>query len=346
MTQPHPPSTTAATPPAGAAALAVHASMLSKDYTFHEQKAGLGNAVRSLFHRTYQTRTAVDGISFDIAHGEIVGLLGRNGAGKTTTLKMLCGLLRPSSGELQVLGYRPAKRSFDFLARISVVLGQKTMLWWDVPAMDSFLVHKQMYALSAKQFDESVAELAAMLDVKELLYVPVRKLSLGERMRCELMLALLHRPDVLFLDEPTIGLDVVAKARVREFLAQVNEARGTTILLTSHDMDDVEALCPRVMLIDHGHLRYDGALADLVRSMRPLKRIRVAYTDNRVETFEVERAEVSDLLAKLSADGEIADLDVSDASLDEIMRDVFGDTGGSTAGDTTGSTGGNAGEPR
>jgi ABC-2 type transport system ATP-binding protein len=309
--------------PASDSAPVVVAGSLSKNYTFHEQDAGLRNAVRSLFHRRYQTRVAVDDISFAIDAGEIVGLLGRNGAGKTTTLKMLCGLLRPTAGELRVLGHEPVVRSFAFRSRISVVLGQKTMLWWDVPAMDSFLVHKQIYALSTKDFDESVRELASMLGIDELLRVPVRKLSLGERMRCELMLALLHRPDVLFLDEPTIGLDVLAKVRVREFLAQVNDARGTTILLTSHDMDDVEALCPRVMLIDHGRLRYDGALADLVQSMRPLKRVRVAYTDNRVETFDVERAELAGLLARLSADGVIADLDVSDASLEEIMRDVF-----------------------
>jgi len=309
--------------PACASAPIVDAASLSKHYTFHEQDAGLRNAVRSLFHRKYQTRVAVDDITFAIDTGEIVGLLGRNGAGKTTTLKMLCGLLRPTAGELRVLGHEPVARSFAFRSRISVVLGQKTMLWWDVPAMDSFLVHKQIYALSTKDFDESVRELSSMLGIDELLQVPVRKLSLGERMRCELMLALLHRPEVLFLDEPTIGLDVLAKVRVREFLEQVNDARGTTILLTSHDMDDVEALCPRVILIDHGRLRYDGALVDLVQSMRPLKRVRVAYTDNRVKTLEVERADLSGLLARLSADGDIADLDVSDASLEEIMRDVF-----------------------
>lgn len=309
--------------PASNSTPVVDARSLSKNYTFHEQQAGLRYAVRSLFHRRYLTRVAVDTITFAVDTGEIVGLLGRNGAGKTTTLKMLCGLLRPTAGDLQVLGHEPVARTFAFRSRISVVLGQKTMLWWDVPAMDSFLVHKQIYAMSTKDFDESVRELSSMLGVGALLLVPVRKLSLGERMRCELMLALLHRPDVLFLDEPTIGLDVLAKVRVREFLAQVNQARGTTILLTSHDMDDVEALCPRVILIDHGRLRYDGALADLVQSMRPRKRVRVAYTDNRVETLEVERADLGGLLARLSADADIADLDVSDASLEEIMRDMF-----------------------
>jgi ABC-2 type transport system ATP-binding protein len=303
--------------------LVVRADALSKHYTFHEQDAGLRNAIRSLFHRTYQTRVAVDDITFGIQAGEIVGLLGRNGAGKTTTLKMLCGLLRPTAGDLLVLGHQPVARSFAFRSRISVVLGQKSMLWWDVPAMDSFLVHKQIYAMSTKDFDGSVRELASMLGIDELLHVPVRKLSLGERMRCELMLALLHRPDVLFLDEPTIGLDVLAKVRVREFLQQVNDSRGTTILLTSHDMDDVEALCPRVMLIDHGRLRFDGELADLVKSTRPLKRVRVAYSDNRVQTFEVERAALGGLLARLGTDGDIADLDVTDASLEEIMRDMF-----------------------
>ncbi len=301
----------------------VHAAGLSKTYTFHEQDAGMRGALAALVRRRYQTRLAVDDVTFEIDAGEVVGLLGRNGAGKTTTLKMLCGLLRPSSGGLTVLGAEPAHRSFGFLSRISVVLGQKSMLWWDVPAMDSFVVHRRMYDLSAREFDDSIAELSSMLDVGDLLHVPVRKLSLGQRMRCELMLALLHRPDVLFLDEPTIGLDVVAKARVREFLAEVNQVRGTTILLTSHDMDDVEALCPRVMLIDSGRLRFDGSLTELARSMRPLKRVRVTYTDNRVETFEVERGEMPALLASLAEHGEIADLDAGDASLEDVMRDIF-----------------------
>jgi len=322
----------------------VRARDLTKTYTFHEQQPGLGGAVRSLLRRARQTRTAVDGVDFELSAGEIVGLLGRNGAGKTTTLKMLCGLLRPTAGELSVLGFRPADRRFDFLRRVAVVLGQKSMLWWDVPAMDSFLVHKAMYAMPSADFDASVRELSDMLGVDRLLQVPVRKLSLGERMRCELMLALLHRPDLLFLDEPTIGLDVVAKAAVRDFLAKVNATRGTTILLTSHDMDDVEALCPRVLLIDSGRLRYDGSLARLVRSVRPRKRVQVMFA-NPVElpaalpadvelvstreqlefTFDVDRTALPSLLGLAATWGQVSDLDVGDPDVDEIMRTVLAD---------------------
>jgi ABC-2 type transport system ATP-binding protein len=243
---------------------AISARHLTKTYKFHQQSAGLLGSLKSLVRRRYQTRLAVDQIDIDIEPGEFVGLLGPNGAGKTTTLKMLSGLLYPTSGELDVLGHTPSKRKPEFLRRISLVMGQKTMLWWDVPAMDSLLLHKEMYDLSQRDFDDSVEELATMLDVKDILDVQVRKTSLGQRMKLELMAALLHRPEILFLDEPTIGLDVVAKARVRTFLAEVNRLRGTTILLTSHDMGDIEELCRRVMIIDHGRIEYDGGVPELI----------------------------------------------------------------------------------
>ena len=301
----------------------VDARDLMKSYTFHEQAPGVRGALAGLLRRRTRTRVAVDDLSFAVSPGEIVGLLGPNGAGKTTTLKMLCGLLRPTAGDVRVLGHRPADRDYAFLRRIAVVLGQKSMLWWDVPAMDSFLVHKAMYGMSGSEFADSVAELTELLDLGDLLNVPVRKLSLGQRMRCELMLALLHRPDVLFLDEPTIGLDVVAKARVREFLARVNAARATTIVLTSHDMDDVEALCRRVLLVDGGRLRYDGDLTGLARSVRPGKRVRATYRDNEVVISEVAREDLPGLWERLCERGELVDVDVSDADLDDVMRDVF-----------------------
>jgi ABC-2 type transport system ATP-binding protein len=236
---------------------------LGKTYTFHQQRAGLVSALRQVLRRRYETRRAVDGVSFTIRPGETVGVLGRNGAGKTTLLKMLAGLLHPSEGQLDVLGFRPADRKPAYLRQISLVMGQKTMLWWDVPAMETFLLHKEMYALTAAEFDESVGELAGLLGVERLLDVQVRKVSLGERMKLELLAALLHRPRILFLDEPTIGLDVESKARVRSFLAEVNQRRGTTIVLTSHDMADIEALCARVLVVDGGKIAYDGSLADL-----------------------------------------------------------------------------------
>jgi ABC-2 type transport system ATP-binding protein len=313
---------------------------LSKTYTFHQQNSGLIAALKSVFHREMQQRLAVDDISFEIRAGEIVGFLGPNGAGKTTTLKMLSGLLYPSSGSIHVLGHVPQRREVNFLRRISLVMGQKTMLWWDVTTMDTLLLHKDMYALTDAAFRESVDELTALLDVRALLHVQVRKLSLGQRMRMELMVALLHRPDIVFLDEPTIGLDVVAKANVRAFLADINRERGTTIMITSHDMDDIEALCDRVMVIDHGEIQFDGDLPTLVQHVQPRKRVRVAYAEpvapenlpaqatiaddeGTVIEMETDRADLGPLLQHLGQLGDIQDLSVNDADLDDVMRGFF-----------------------
>lgn len=298
--------------------------------------------MRDLFRRQRRERVALTGLNLEVPAGQILGLLGPNGAGKTTTIKMLCGLLRPTSGEVEVLGFLPTAREFDFLRNISVVFGQKSMLWWDVSCYDSLLVHRQMYALSRNHFEASVTELAELLDVGGILHVPVRKLSLGERMRCELMLALLHRPRLLFADEPTVGLDVVGKANIREFLSRVNTELGTTILLTSHDMDDVEALCHRVVVINHGTQCFDGDLATLRRSLRPLKQVRVSFTDalselptlpegvRRVDIagprllhLEVERDALAGALAAVTSWGRVSDLDVTDADLDQVMTDLF-----------------------
>jgi ABC-2 type transport system ATP-binding protein len=315
---------------------------LTRTYTFHQQTPGLFGAIRTLYRRKTETRLAVDAISFEIAQGEVVGLLGPNGAGKTTTLKMLTGLLNPSDGELSVLGYRPFDRPTAYLRRIALVMGQKSMLWWDVPAMESFLLHKEMYGLPDAVFQASVDELAALLDVEDLLQIPVRKLSLGERMKMELAAALLHQPDVLFLDEPTIGLDVVAKARVRTFLADINRTRGTTILITSHDMDDIEALCSRVMIIDHGRIGFDGSLAALVHDAQPRKLVRAVYAepvstavasgidvtvidsgDPHVLSLEVAREDMGALLEQLPGLGPLVDLGVADADVEDIIRDIF-----------------------
>jgi len=325
--------------------VAIAATALTKTYTFHQQAPGLLGAFRSVLRRKSETRLAVDRVGFSIPRGEIVGLLGPNGAGKTTTLKMLTGLLYPTSGEVTVLGYRPFDRKTEYLRRIALVMGQKSMLWWDVPAMESLLLHKEMYGLGDAAFTESVNELATMLDVGDLLRIPVRKLSLGERMKMELVAALLHWPDVLFLDDPTIGLDVVAKARVRAFLADVNEVRGTTILITSHDMDDIEALCRRVMIVDHGRLAFDGGLADLVRSVQPRKLVRATYAGSvdvsvlgdgvtvtalegdaesgQVLSLEVTREGLGDTLEQLPRLGPLLDLSVADADVEEIIRDLF-----------------------
>jgi ABC-2 type transport system ATP-binding protein len=242
---------------------AIQTKALTKTYKYTEQQPGLAGAVKGLFRPDRRERVAVESLDLTVPKGQIIGLLGPNGAGKTTTIKMLCGLLRPTSGEVDVLGHRPSKRGYDFLSRISVVFGQKSMLWWDVSTYDSLLIHREMYAIPKERFEQSVADLAERLQMTDMLNIPVRKLSLGQRMRCELILALLHGPDLLFADEPTVGLDVVAKLSVRTFLAELNRDLGTTIVLTSHDMNDVAALCDRIMVINHGRPIFDGDLTAL-----------------------------------------------------------------------------------
>jgi ABC-2 type transport system ATP-binding protein len=257
---------------------------------------------------------------------------------------MLTGLLHPSGGELSVLGFTPFDRKVEYLRRIALVMGQKSLLWWDVPAMETFLLHKELYGMPEGIFRARLDALAGMLEVDHLLGVQVRKLSLGERMKCELIAALLHDPEIVFLDEPTIGLDVVAKTRVREFLAGINRDAGTTILITSHDMDDIEALCPRVVLIDHGRVGYDGALAALVHEVQPRKLVRATFA-GPVEAAQlhslhptaivhpsgtpelldlaVERDELPDVLATLPRLGQLVDLDVADAEVEAIIKQVF-----------------------
>jgi ABC-2 type transport system ATP-binding protein len=324
---------------------AIVAEDLTKTYTFHQQKPGVLAAIRGLGRRTYETRLAVDAIGFTVQPGEVVGLLGPNGAGKTTTLKMLSGLLYPTSGRLEVKGFRPSERDVEYLRRIALVMGQKTMLWWDVPATESFLLHKEMYAIPDVDYRRDIDELATLLEVGHLLDVQVRKVSLGERMKLELMAALLHRPDIVYLDEPTIGLDVVAKARVRAFLAEINRLRGTTIVITSHDMDDIEALCRRVMIVNHGRIIYDGGLPDLVRDAQPRKLVRATFAEpvadpaaldlagegttvdvrdgGRVLALEVSREALGAVLERLPRLGALFDLEVGDAEVEDIIRDLF-----------------------
>jgi ABC-2 type transport system ATP-binding protein len=327
---------------------------LTKSYPVYEQAPGLAGAVRGLLRRRTQQRVAVSDLDLEVPQGQILGLLGPNGAGKTTTIKMMCGLLRPTSGDLQVLGREPGKRSFEFLRSISVIFGQKSMLWWDVSCFDSLLVHRQMYDLSRVDFHSSVAELTELLAVGDFLNIPVRRLSLGQRMRCELMLALLHRPRLLFADEPTVGLDVVAKANVRSFLARVNRQLGMTMILTSHDMDDVEALCRRVVVIDHGAKRFDGDLPTLTMSVRPAKQVRVVYaaplaplplarplprgarilasSEAQVLEMEVDREKLTQALTEVTSWGRVVDLQVGDADLDQVMAEVFGRAGEEVSG--------------
>ncbi|MEO6952869.1 MAG: ATP-binding cassette domain-containing protein [Polyangia bacterium] len=296
---------------------------LVKEFRVAEREPGLWAAARSLFHRRYKVARAVDGIGFSIERGERVGFLGRNGAGKTTTLKMLAGLLHPTSGLVEVAGFAPQRRAPLFLGKITLVLGQKQQLLWDLPPVDTFELNRAIYDLSDADYRHTLDELIELLQLGTLIKRPTRQLSLGERMKCELVAALLHRPEVLFLDEPTIGLDVPTQLALREFIRAYNERHGATVLLTSHYMADVTALCPRVLLIDQGKLTFDGELDGLVRRVRPNKRVIVRRAGLPPETFDLPHEGLSQAVAKLLAAGDVDDLVVEDPPLEEVMRDLL-----------------------
>jgi ABC-2 type transport system ATP-binding protein len=313
---------------------------LMKVYRIHEREAGFAASVKSLFRRQYREVEAVKGISFSVCSGEVVGFLGPNGAGKTTTLKMLSGLLYPTSGEAIVAGHVPWKREPDYLRRMSYVLGNRSQLMWDIPAMDSFLVNQAVYQIPEKQFRETLDELVALLDLEPLLKKPVRGLSLGERMKCELAAALLHRPAVLFLDEPTLGVDVTMQGRIRQFVAEHNRRHGATVLLTSHYMADVTALCRRVIVIHHGRLLYDGDLDALAGRIAPFKLARLDVENEEAAarvgqygevierqdlkvTLRLPRAETSGVVARLLSDLPVVDLTVEDPPIEEVIDQLF-----------------------
>ena len=313
---------------------------LSKHYRVHKRAPGALAAMRSLFHRDYDTVKAVEDISFAIAAGERVGVLGSNGAGKTTTLKVLSGLVHATSGTVSVAGHDPRRRETAFLERISLVLGQRQRLLWDLPASETFELLRVMYEVPRADFDVALRELSDLLDLGDLPRRPTRELSLGERMKCELAAALVHRPKVLFLDEPTIGLDVSMQLAVRAFVRRYNEQHGATVLLTSHSMDDVVALCPRVVVMNRGQIAYDGPLDALARRVRPEKHVMlqlrtpvdakdlpplagvVRHTPVLV-VLKVLPAQLQDTLSLALAKLPIRDLTVEDPPLEEIMAELF-----------------------
>jgi len=318
----------------------IEVDRLRKWYRVHRRAPGLAAALRSLFHRSYEDVKAVEDVSFSISAGERVGFLGPNGAGKTTTLKVLSGLLHPTEGRVAVAGFVPRERARGFLEQITLVMGQKQQLLWDLPPSETFLLNRAIYDIPRKQYDATVAELTELLDLAPLLGKPTRQLSLGERMKCELAVALLHRPKVLFLDEPTIGLDVSMQATVRGFVRAYNERFGATVLLTSHYMEDVAALCPRVMVIDKGRMIYDGGLSDLVRRVRPDKRmlLRLSRPVERRDLealgsviehgdaeaiIQVSQDALQPAVARALSSLPLTDLTVEDPPLEEVMRDLF-----------------------
>ena len=243
--------------------MGIYVEHLKKEYSFYKKETGIRGSLHNIFHREMLTREAVKDISFAVEKGEMIGFLGPNGAGKTTTLKVLSGILYPTGGKVEIDGFLPWERKNEFKRRISIVMGQKNQLWWDLPASDSFYLNKCIFGVGDKEYRDVVEELAELLDVKELVNVQVRRLSLGERMKMEVMAALIHRPEILFLDEPTIGLDILSQKKLREFLKYYNEQWKTTVILTSHYMADIQALCDRSVIINQGVLVYDGRLADI-----------------------------------------------------------------------------------
>lgn len=250
---------------------------LSKEFTIVKREAGLQGAIRGLFSRNYEIKKAVDDISFQIEKGEIIGYIGPNGAGKSTTIKMLVGILVPSSGTVEVNGLVPYKNRIENAKRMGVVFGQRTQLWWDIPVSESLNLMRYMYKIPEKQYEENIKLFSEILDIDKFINVPVRQLSLGQRMRADLCAALLHNPDILYLDEPTIGLDVVVKENIREFIKEINKKRKTTVILTTHDISDIEKLCDRVMVIDQGKVMYDGNLQSLKNRYGSEELLRIDY---------------------------------------------------------------------
>ncbi len=319
----------------------IQVQQLSKTYQVPEREGGFGAAVRSFFKRKYKEVKAVQQVDFAIEQGEVVGFLGPNGAGKTTTLKMLSGLLHPSGGNADVLGFTPWELKPEYLRSMTLVMGQRNRLSWDIPAADSFLLAQAIYRIPDDEYKQTYKELDELLELEPLMKKPVRNLSLGERMKCEIAAGLLHRPKVLFLDEPTIGLDITGQVRIREFLREYNKRTGATILLTSHYMADVTALCERIIIIHHGQLKYDGGINELSKKIAPFKLIGVMLADadshdlskygevvqNEEDAekryIQVKAEEVTQVTSRLLADLPIHDITIADPPIEDVIEQAF-----------------------
>ncbi|MBD3365981.1 ATP-binding cassette domain-containing protein [candidate division WWE3 bacterium] len=313
---------------------------LTKNFRVRDKEPGFKGSLKGLFKREYKNIEAVKNVSFEIGRGELIGFIGPNGAGKTTTLKMLSGLLYPTEGTVEVLGYRPQDRSHDFLKSISLIMGQKNQLWWDLPAIEAFNLNREIYEIEEKSYKRILGELIDLLDVSDAVQHQVRRLSLGQRMKCELIASLLHTPDVLFLDEPTIGLDVVMQKKIREFILEYNKRHNATIILTSHYMDDVKEICDRVIMINEGSKVYDGDLDSMIKEYADYK-ILIPIFNDRVSRKElskygdvvsydhpkavinVSRRDASKIASEILNNYDIDDLDINEPRLEDIIRDAF-----------------------
>jgi ABC-2 type transport system ATP-binding protein len=313
---------------------------LKKFYKVHQKEPGFLGSLKSLVKRKYYDVKAVDDVSFEIQEGELVGFIGPNGAGKTTTLKCLSGLLYPTAGSISVLGFNPWDRKHSFLKQISLVMGQKNQLWWDLPAIETFNLNKEIYEVPDSQYKKTLDELVQLLGIEDILKVQVRKLSLGQRMKCELIAALLHSPKILFLDEPTIGLDVVSQKKILDFVRDYNKSHQATIILTSHYMGDIEQLCQRVMIIDNGRLCFDGQLSDIVQKYADHKLVSLIL-DKEVDPSVVakvfpvkeynfpklvlmpKREQVTGITSRALEQLPVKDLSIEEPAIEDIIRELF-----------------------
>lgn len=314
---------------------------LKKIYKTHKREQGLLNAIKSLVHRDYEYKEALKGISFEVDEGEILGLIGPNGAGKSTAIKALSGVLFPSSGEVKVLGFIPWRDRIKYVKHIGVVFGQKEQLWWDIPAVDTFYLHKDLFEIDEKVFEKRLSHMVKILQIEDIMKTPVRDLSLGERMKCKIVAALIHNPKLVFLDEPTIGLDIVAKERFVDFIKDINKKYNTTFIVTTHDMQDVERLCKRIVIINHGEIIYDGYLEHIKNKFIKKKIIDVKIEDAKINfklkgcriikktkyemkiELELERNTIKNLVDYLLNNFRIVDINIQDPSIEEIIKNIY-----------------------
>jgi len=315
---------------------------LTRTFQIFDKKPGLAASIKSIFYRPQRTVHAVENVSFEIKQGELVGFIGPNGAGKTTTLKCLSGLLYPSSGNISVLGFKPSDRKYEYLNQIGFVMGQKNQLWWDIPPQETFLLNKAIYNISDTDYQKRLDFFIKTLDIGDIISVQTKKLSLGQRMKCEFVAALLHNPKVLFLDEPTIGLDVIAAQKIRDFVKEINQQFKTTVILTSHNMNDVEELCKRVILIDQGRIKFDGLLSNLTKKFAELKILKFVF-ENKISktdikkfgeivdgdgysyTIKVSKEKYLSVASKILTTLPVTDLNIEDTPIENVIRQVYTD---------------------
>lgn len=298
---------------------------IKKYYKISKRQKGFVSSIKHLFHRKYEEKKAVDNISFTIKKGEIVGFIGPNGAGKSTTIKMLSGILYPDTGELEVDGYIPYKQRKQYVKNIGVVFGQKSQLNWDLPLIESFELMKYIYKIPKKKYEENLDRFTKLLDMEDFINQPVRQLSLGQRMRGDIVAALLHSPKIVFFDEPTIGLDVVAKDKIRGFIKYMNETEKTTIIFTTHDMQDIEKVCDRLIIIDEGKKIYDGSIDEIKNKYASHKTIEILLDngEKEIHTFDVNETPMNEVMEKLFSEYRIQDISICEPEIDKIVRDIY-----------------------